>query len=67
MAKCSVVGCTEPAIGGFRELIDVANFQNPTATAPGLHTQWCAMHESMVRPSVLGKRGEWLAIHELKN
>jgi hypothetical protein len=60
VAKCGLVGCTEKVVGGFREVIDVGDFQNPTATIPGLRTLWCGSHESLLRPKVLGKRGVWL-------
>jgi len=66
MSKCSLVNCTEKIVGGFQEIIDVGTFDHPNATIPGLRTHWCDTHESMLRPTILGKRGRWLTAEELQ-
>jgi hypothetical protein len=65
MAKCGLVSCEEKPIGGFQELIDASSHDHPNATIEGMKTAWCGEHESMLRPSVLGKRGRRLTAKEL--
>ncbi len=60
MAKCSLTTCSENAVGGFQEVIDAGNFQEPNATIPGGITAWCVTHESDLRRTVAGKPGKWL-------
>jgi len=66
MAKCAFIDCKEKAVGGFLELIDAGNFQDPNATIEGMQTSWCADHESALRPTVFGTRGKWLTAKQLK-
>ena len=67
MAKCSMSGCNNKVVGGFQELIDVGNFQEPNATAPGMITVWCAEHEAELRPTVAGMPGRSLGPQQLQD
>jgi hypothetical protein len=64
MAKCGIVGCEAKAIGGFKEIIEAGNFDDPNATIDGMITTWCVEHEGL-RSTVRGKRGKFLTPKEL--
>jgi len=65
MAKCSVVGCEQKVVGGFKELISASSYENPSATIEGMRTLWCQEDEFMLRPTVAGKRGKFLTASQL--
>jgi hypothetical protein len=65
MAKCGVVDCTEGVIGGFERSINAGNFENPTATIPGMRTLWCEDHESALNKG-LGQ-GRYLSAEDLRD
>ena len=46
MLKCAFRDCANKVIGGFHNTIDAGNFQDPTATLPGMRVLWCKEHES---------------------
>jgi hypothetical protein len=63
--KCSMVGCTEKATGGFQRLDNVGHMQAPSAEIQGLRTSWCEDHKTSLRPSTFGKRGYYLTASQL--
>jgi hypothetical protein len=65
MAKCALVGCKNPPVGGVEEIIDAGDLQNPFATLPGLKTSWCREHEEMLKRTTIGKRVRRLTLQEL--
>ena len=67
MAKCSVVGCSNTVVGGFREVIGVPHMSDPYAIVSGMRTCWCDEHEESLISSVAGKRGAWLTPDDLKD
>jgi hypothetical protein len=66
MAKCGVADCNAKAVGGFLELIEAGNIQNPDATIEGPRTVWCVRHEAELRRTVLGSRGKLLTAKQLR-
>jgi hypothetical protein len=66
MTTCSVVGCDEKVVGGFREIIPAGHLQDATASIPGPRTCWCRTHETSLRAGVVGKRGERLSPKDLE-
>lgn len=65
MTKCSLSGCENPVIGGFKEIIDAGNFDNPHATIEGMKTLWCKEHKNWLSDDLYGKRGKFLSVIEL--
>jgi hypothetical protein len=45
-------------------MIDAANFDDPTATIPGLKTIWCHEHQSALESKTAWKKGRRLSPHE---
>lgn len=66
MPKCSLNGCNGKVIGGFQEIIDAGNFQDPTATHLGLKTVWCKDHKDSFTAHVSGKHGRYLTAQQLE-
>ena len=66
MAKCSLNGCNEKAVGGFQAIIDAGHQGDPTATLPGLRTIWCKAHQDSLAALVSWKRGKYLTLKELE-
>jgi hypothetical protein len=60
MAKCSMVSCPEPPVGGFQQVLDAGHMEDPGATILGSKTFWCRDHESALRPTTSTKRGYYL-------
>jgi hypothetical protein len=67
MAKCTLVGCKNRAIGGVEEILDASHLQDPFATIPGMRTAWCREHEEMLKSSTFGKRVRKLTRQELES
>lgn len=65
MAKCSVVGCEQKAVGGFKELISASSYDDPSASIEGMRTLWCKEDEALLRPTIAGKRGKFLTASQL--
>jgi hypothetical protein len=65
MAKCSLIGCNEKAVGGFQAIIDAGDMVNPTTTRLGLKTAWCHDHRESIVADLSGKRGRYLTQQEM--
>ena len=63
MPKCMYEGCTEKVVGGYEDILDAGDHENPHATLPGMKTAWCKTNEQKAKQS-LG-RGRFLSQEEL--
>lgn len=66
MAKCVVVGCKNPLVGGVQAIIDVGHLQDGAPTISGQITCWCAEHDYVARKGIAGKKVRPLTQEELK-
>jgi hypothetical protein len=58
ITKCQVLGCDNPAIGGFREFIDTSSFDGPSFNVEPLNC--CAVHKKEQHPRYAGKNYKWV-------
>jgi hypothetical protein len=64
MAICSVIGCTQWASGGFREVLSPGSFENPHAEILGIPTFWCDEHKESLSQG-LGQ-GDYLSEDDVR-
>ena len=65
VAKCHVEGCTEEAVFGFRETINVTNNDSLGRAKEFIMVStpnWCRSHDAEERPLYATKRGEYVVI-----